>query len=216
MRLELAATMSTSPFMAIRLLTDFVKLSPGDVILQNAGEGPVACAIAQIANAMGLRTVTLVTSASSHYAPTVERLKLYGSEIVVAEQYCDTNGFKEAYADMPATKLVLNGGSIESCATLVDIAGSDATLVTYCPGVENHSACNAKGIESRSFSLPDWLENTSRTDVENMVATLAQHVQDGTLTAWLQRVDFEKLPNALLHGSKIERKFVAVMPSANK
>lgn len=214
MRVELAATLSASPFTALRLLSDYASLSPGDVILQNAGAGPVGTAVVQIANSLGLKTVSLIDTPYSDYAPTVERLKLLGGDVVIGENYIETNGFRAVMDDLPKPKLVLNGGNQASCGLLADLSGKDATFVTYCPGETNEAAISREGLKKETFSLPSWLEKSSREEVEWMVSTLVNLIEEGKLTAWLQRVRFDELVSALEEGSKTQRKLVAVMDSS--
>ncbi|KAI0564749.1 trans-2-enoyl-CoA reductase [Gracilaria domingensis] len=210
-RVELAATLSASPFTAYRLLRDFVNLQPGDVVLQNAASSPVGSAIVQLAKSMGLETVSLVNTPSADYAPTVERLKLMGGDVVIGDQYITTEGFYQVMSDMPKPSLVINGADEASCATLAAIAPKGTTMVTYCPGEANPKALRSKGLKNASFSLPEWLEQTDRAQIESMVIDLTNMIESGELTAWLQRVKFDQLPAAIQQGGMINRKLVAVM-----
>lgn len=210
-RLELAATLSASPFTAYRILRDFVTLSPGDVILQNAGSTPVGTAIVQLAKAMGVQTISLVNTSSADYAPTVERLKLMGGDVVIGEPYVSTHGFQQVLSDMPKPSLIINGGDEASCATLAALAPEGSTVVTYCPGVVDTAALTSKSCKPTTFSLPDWLEQTDRAQVQNMVIDLTNMIESGQLTAWLQRVKFDQLPAAIQQGGMVNRKLVAVM-----
>lgn len=214
MKLELAATLSTSPFTALRILSDFGSLSPGDVIVQNAGSSAVGTAVVQIANAMGLKTVSLVRESSADYAPTVERLKLMGGDVVIGESYVSTAGFQAVMSDIGAPKLGINGSDTVSCALVSSLVGKGATVVTYCPGVLNAASLKAKGASAASFSLPAWLAGSQRSDVEAMVTKLTGMIEDGKLTAWLQRVKFDDLPAAIKAGGMTRRKLVTMMPAS--
>lgn len=161
---------------------------------------------------MGLRTVSLVRETLKDYAPTVERLKLMGGDVVIGESYVNTHGFQEVMKDMPAPKLGINGSDAASCALVAELVGKGATVVTYCPGTANNGAIAAKA-SAASFSLPNWLANSQRADVEAMVNRLCSMIDEGRLTAWLQRVKFEDLPAAIKAGGMTRRKLVAMMDS---
>lgn len=215
MRIELAATLSASPFTALRLLSDFGSLSSGDVVVQNDASSAVGTAVVQIANALGLKTISLVDERSADYAPTVERLKLMGGDVVVGESFVDSDGLKAVLADMPAPKLGINGSrKAESCAAVAGLVGEGGAVVTHCPGVSNGSAIKLRGLSAAAFSLPDWLEKSSRAEVDGMVKQLTAWIEEGRLTAWLQRVAFDELPQAIKQGGDARRKLVALMPAA--
>lgn len=214
MRLELAATLSASPFTALRLLSDYGSLSPGDVVVLNNASSAVGTAVVQIANALNLKTISLVHEASADYAPTVERLKLMGGDVVVEESLAASDALDLVLSDMPTPKLGLNGGDADSCALLARLVGKGGTVVTYCPGVSSDSAITPRGLAAESFSLPSWLESNDRSDVEAMVAQLTNMIEEGKLTAWLQRVKFSDLPAAIHVGGMTQRKLVALMPAA--
>lgn len=213
-RLELAATLTASPFTALRLLSDYGSLSPGDVIVLNNASSAVGTAVVQIANALNLKTISLVHGASADYAPTVERLKLIGGDIVVEESFAGSGALDLVLSDMPTPKLGINGGNADSCALLTELVGKGGTIVTYCPGVSNDAAITSRSQEAESFSLPSWLESSDRSAVEAMVAQLTDMIEGGKLTAWLQRVKFNDLPSAIDAGGMTQRKLVALMPAA--
>lgn len=160
---------------------------------------------------MGVQTISLVNTSSADYAPTVERLKLMGGDVVIGEPYVSTNGFQQVLLDMPKPSLVINGGNEASSATLAGLAPEGSTIVTYCPGVIDSAALTGKGCKGTTFSLPDWLEQADRVQVQSMVTDLTGMIDAGQLTAWLQRVKFDQLPVAIQQGGMIDRKLVAVM-----
>lgn len=204
-RVELAATLS-APLTAMRLLAE---AKPGDVVLQNAASGPVGTAVVQIARVMGVSTVSLVAESMTEYAPTVERLKLMGGDVVIGESYATSAGFKAVLDDLPAPKLALNGA--QDAAALLALTPKGATVVSYSP----HSVAEHKdGVKTDSFSLAEWLDATDAHTVESMLVALTDLMRQEKLTGWLQRVPFEKLPNAVERGTMLRRKLVAIMGEA--
>lgn len=211
-RMELAATLSASPFTALRLLSDFGSLKPGDVVVQSAGASAVGTALVQIANEMGLRTVSLVRENSADYAAAVERLKLMGGDVVIGESYVKSSALASVMSDLPPPKLGINGSDSDSCALVASLVGSGATVVTYCPGTSNATALKSKSLKSARFSLAEWLDSHQGADAEAMVSRLTGLIEHQKLTGWLQRVKFADLPNAIQVGSSTRRKLVAIMP----
>ena len=58
--LEMAATLRTNPASAYQMLHDFVRLRPGDVVIQNGSNSAVGQAVIQIANKIEVKTVNVV------------------------------------------------------------------------------------------------------------------------------------------------------------
>ena len=55
-----AATISVNPFTADRMLLDFVKLGPGDWVIQNGANSGVGQNVIQIARIRGFKTVNVI------------------------------------------------------------------------------------------------------------------------------------------------------------
>lgn len=213
LRLELAATLSASPLTALRLLSDYAKLSPGDVVIQDAGSSPVGTAVVQIANALGLHSISIVRESSADYAPTVERLKLMGGDVVIDASYVDSDCFRAIMKDFPIPKLAINGSDAASCKMLADLLPKGAKVVTYCPGEADMNAISTKELKHDTFSLPTYMGNSSKADLQDAILQLTTMIENGELTAWLQRVNFDELPAAIKVGGKTKRKLVAMMSS---
>lgn len=209
-RTELAATLPGSPCTAYRLLRDFAQLSSGDVIFQSAGGSPVGSALVQLASSQGVRVVSLVSESARDYAPTVERLKLLGSEVAVGESYAENVGVKAVLDDLPQPKLAFHGGDKASSVLLGKLIPKNCPIVTYPPGITD-TAVLQKVIH---FSLADWLRNAKANDVEVMVSDVVKRMKDGSITSWLQRVPFGELSKAIENGGVCRRKLVAVMQEA--
>lgn len=57
---EYAATLAVNPATAHLLLTEFVNLKAGDVIVQNAANSTVGQAVIQLAKLKGVKTVNVI------------------------------------------------------------------------------------------------------------------------------------------------------------
>jgi NADPH:quinone reductase-like Zn-dependent oxidoreductase len=59
-----AATLAVNPPTALRMLSDFVKLKPGDFFIQNAATSAVGRAAIQIAHARGVKSINFIRTRS--------------------------------------------------------------------------------------------------------------------------------------------------------
>lgn len=82
--IELAATISVNPCSAYRMLHDYTKLKPGDVIIQNGANSSVGMAVIQLAKHMGVRTINVVRD-RPNLAELVARLEGLGATTVITD-----------------------------------------------------------------------------------------------------------------------------------
>eukprot|EP01120_Amphizonella_sp_Union-15-10_P005811 TRINITY_DN1774_c0_g1_i1.p1 TRINITY_DN1774_c0_g1~~TRINITY_DN1774_c0_g1_i1.p1 ORF type:complete len:373 (+),score=63.04 TRINITY_DN1774_c0_g1_i1:130-1248(+) len=202
---EYLANLSINTCTALRLLEDFVKLKEGDVIIQNAGNGQIGSAISQIANGRGIKTISVIRPRPDH-AEVTELLKVYGSYIVVPEDYLPTQDFKRLISDLPKPKLALNavgGPTVTEMARNLAVGG---TLVTYS-GVFNKSiqiptsVLLHNNIKLKGFWLNRWIEENSkeeRTKMFNTLIGLMKNKKPGEgLRLWSEVHKFSNLSIAL-------------------
>jgi NADPH:quinone reductase-like Zn-dependent oxidoreductase len=122
---EAAAQLVSMPFSAIALL-DFLEVSEGDWIVQNAANGAVGRLLAQLAAARGVHVLGLVRRADG-----VEELRDQGIEQVVA---ADDDGWRdrvrEIVGDAPIVAGVDSvGGS--AAGDVVSLLAEDGVLVVF-------------------------------------------------------------------------------------
>jgi NADPH:quinone reductase-like Zn-dependent oxidoreductase len=122
---EAAAQLVSMPFSAIALL-DFLEVSEGDWIVQNAANGAVGRLVAQLAAARGINVLGLVRRAAG-----VEELREQGIERVVAT---DDDGWRdrvrEIVGDAPLVAGVDSvGGS--AAGDVVSLLAEDGVLVVF-------------------------------------------------------------------------------------
>ncbi|OXB77886.1 UNVERIFIED_CONTAM: hypothetical protein H355_000641 [Colinus virginianus] len=91
-----AATLSINPCTALRMLSDFESLAPGDCVIQNAANSGVGQAVIQIAKAMGIRTINVVRSRPD-LPQLVEQLLALGADHVVTEDALRKPEMKEIF-----------------------------------------------------------------------------------------------------------------------
>ena len=121
--LESAATLSVNPCTAYRMLVDFVKLSPGDVVIQTGSNSAVGQAVIQVAKAMGVQTINLVRN-----RPDFDQLKSkltdLGADWVVREEDLKT-------LKLPKAKLGFNCVAGKSGIAMMKNMEHGSNLVIY-------------------------------------------------------------------------------------
>ena len=76
---EYAAALSVNPATAHLLLSEFVQLKAGDVVVQNAANSAVGQAVIQLAKLRGVKTVSIIRDRAD-YKQVVEQLKALGGD----------------------------------------------------------------------------------------------------------------------------------------
>lgn len=218
---EVAATLGVNACTAYRLLSDFVALEKGDVVLANGGSSGVAAALAALCRARGVKLV-LSMRMRPDWEQMVERLKAQGATAVVDEGMVRTPAFKELIADLPAPKLALNCVGGRSATDLARRLAPGGTFVTYGgmsrqPVTLPTSLFIFRDIAARGFWMTEWNKRASTADRQAMIDDLCALVRAGELKAFVERHDFAEFEAALarVNEGQVGRKVVlAIDPSA--
>jgi trans-2-enoyl-CoA reductase len=107
------------------MLHDFVKLEPGDWIMQNAANSGAARAVIEIARDRGWRTVNVVRRQE-----VAGELRASGADVVLVDGENLRDEVKAAVGGAPI-KLGLNAVGGDSALRLANSLAPKATLVTY-------------------------------------------------------------------------------------
>jgi trans-2-enoyl-CoA reductase len=117
------------------MLSDFVALKPGDVILQNGATSGVGKAVIQIAKARGVKTINIVRDRPD-FAQTRLELMCLGADVVVTEAALRNRtemaaALSAAGCDESKPRLALNcvGGTL--VGDMIRHMGHAASVVTY-------------------------------------------------------------------------------------
>ncbi|VDP14053.1 unnamed protein product [Onchocerca flexuosa] len=124
--LEASAFFQVNPPTAYRMLRDFVKLRPGDLIVQNGGNSAVGRAVIQLAKAWGYRTMSLIRE-RSNFAEVADELKMLGADYVLTENEL----LKEIKTKANSARLALNCVGGRSTLLLINCLENDGVMVTY-------------------------------------------------------------------------------------
>ncbi|MFZ4775728.1 MAG: MDR family NADPH-dependent oxidoreductase [Terrimicrobiaceae bacterium] len=175
-----AAMLTVNPATAWRMLHDFVKLAPGDWIVQNAANSGVGRSVIQLARALGWKTLNIVRREE-----LVEELKEAGGTVVVTEE-CDLRKELKNLCGGGRPKLALNAVGGPSALNIANALASGGTMVTF--GAMSKQALKIpngllifKGLKFEGFWLKRWRETVDNATRQETYAALAAHLKAGTL-----------------------------------
>jgi NADPH:quinone reductase-like Zn-dependent oxidoreductase len=178
--LEQAAMAFINPPTAWCLLHEFVKLTPGDWIIQNAGTSAVGVLVTQWARLQGLNVVSVVRDAAQ-----AEKLKAQGAAVVVAE---DSGYEKDALALTGGAplKLALNSVGGESAGRLCRVVAKGAVVVTYGGVTAEPMRFPTRylifnDIALRGFWLDAWVHTQPTTAVQALWSQGLELLRAGVL-----------------------------------
>ena len=128
-----AATLAVNPPTAYRMLVDFVKLSPGDCIIQNGANSGVGQSVIQIAAQMSLRTMNVIRAGRPDHDRLVEYLKQLGATYVVTDEYLKSKEMTDLVKSLPSgpPRLALNCVGGRSFVDLLKHLAFRGVAVTY-------------------------------------------------------------------------------------
>ncbi|XP_077239620.1 enoyl-[acyl-carrier-protein] reductase, mitochondrial-like isoform X2 [Tasmannia lanceolata] len=91
--MEYAATVTVNPLTALRMLEDFVKLNPGDAIVQNGATSIVGQCIIQLARIRGIRSINIIRDRVGS-EDVKQKLKKLGADEVFTESQLEVKNVK--------------------------------------------------------------------------------------------------------------------------
>lgn len=201
--LPTAATVQVNPCTAYRMLTDFVKLSSGDVVIQNGANSGVGQAVIQIAAKLSLKTINIVRN-RPNFDGLVTSLKDLGATHVVTDEFIRTPEMKTLMATLPKPKLGLNCVGGKSVADLLKYLDRSATLVTYGgmskqPLMIPTGALIFNDVKVLGYWMTQWSkENMETAKMKEMWQFIGDMARCGQLRSPLHRlVKFDDFSDAI-------------------
>lgn len=119
------ALLSLSPATAMLMLQDFVKLRPGDFVVQNAANSAVGRMVIQLANDMQVKVVNVVKS-----SVVIPELKEIGAGVVLLDTP-DLRDRVAAVTQSSAVKLALDAVGGAATGRLAACLDENGTVVSY-------------------------------------------------------------------------------------
>jgi trans-2-enoyl-CoA reductase len=193
---EYLATLSVNPATALQLLTDFVKLKEGDVVIQNGANSMVGFSVLQIAAARKIKTINIIRPRSDSEA-LIERMKQYGADMVISDEYLRTAEFRNLISDLPKPKLALNCVGGHSATEMARLLEKGGTMVTYGgmslkPVTVPTSAFIFNDICLKGFWMTKWYETNGEEGKKRVLKELISLVQSEKLRLWTERHPFKQ------------------------
>ncbi|QQL45963.1 MDR family NADPH-dependent oxidoreductase [Sulfuriroseicoccus oceanibius] len=177
---EQGALLKVNPMTALRMLSDFADLNPGDWVMQNAANSSVGECVIQIAKKLGLRTVNVVRREGLQ-----QPLTSLGADAVIVDSKNTKDELMEITAGN-APKLGLNAVGGDSALRMMDCLANRGTMVTY--GAMSRRAIKVpngmlifKQLRLEGFWVTKWIAAQKRARLETDYASLAQWMTDGSL-----------------------------------
>ena len=175
-----AAMLRINPPTAWRMLHDFVKLQPGDWVIQNAGNSGVGRAVIVMAKSMGIHTVSVVRRSE-----LVAELKASGGDAVLVEsdelvqQIGDITPFGKV-------KLALNAVGGESALRLANALSREGVHVTYgAMGRQPMRIPNGllifKNLVWTGFWITNWYKHATEEETREMFDSIFPLLANGAL-----------------------------------
>ncbi|XP_057321626.1 enoyl-[acyl-carrier-protein] reductase, mitochondrial [Microplitis mediator] len=154
-----ASMLIVNPCTAYRMLKDFVKLTPGDTVIQNGGNSAVGQLVIQLCKIWELKSVNVVRDRDD-IDELKKHLKTIGAtEVLTEAELRTTDLFKSK--KLPAPKLALNCVCGQNAVEVLRHLQAEGTMVTYGamsrePLTVPASALIFKNISIRGFWMTNW------------------------------------------------------------
>ncbi|XP_028836494.1 enoyl-[acyl-carrier-protein] reductase, mitochondrial [Denticeps clupeoides] len=214
--------LGVNPCTALRMLSDFEDLKPGDSVIQNAANSGVGQAVIQIAAAKGVQSINVVRDRLD-FQQLSNRLMEMGATHVFKDEMLRRPEMKELFKVCPRPKLALNGVGGKSATELLRHLQSRGTMVTYGgmakqPVSVPVSALIFKDVKVQGFWVTRWKKNHSKDEraLRGMLDELCSLICEGKLSApACSQWAFQDFPKALDAAMKpfISSKQILVMSS---
>lgn len=211
---EQAAMLKVNPFTAWCMLTDFVDLTKGSWIIQNAANSGVGTCVIQLAKMLGLKTINLVRR--EELIPELEQL---GADHVLLDDASYIEKIEKLTNSKPPS-LALNAVGGDSALRLMDALASKGIHVTY--GAMSRRSLKVsnkflifKGIELRGFWLTEWAKKQPFEKLTKTYQKLASWMADGKLLQPIAKnYPLGEIKEALEHAQEGKRagKIMIVFP----
>ncbi|KAG6537564.1 hypothetical protein ZIOFF_002658 [Zingiber officinale] len=128
--MEYAATVTVNPLSALRMLEDFIKLTPGDTIVQNGATSIVGQCIIQLAKNQGVHSVNIVRDRVGA-EEIKEKLQNLGADKVFTESQLEVKNVKSLLGDLPEPALGFNCVGGNAASLVLKFLRHGGTMVTY-------------------------------------------------------------------------------------
>ena len=175
-----AAMLKVNPATAWRLLHGFAALGKGDWIVQNVGNSAVGRCVIQLANDLGIRTISFVRRAA-----LFEELLALGADQVFLDDDTGVASAREVLGGTNAA-LAFNAVGGDSALRLMKLLREGGTHITYGamgrkPVTIPNGLLIFRDIRICGLWVTRWIENAPVDEVQAVYTNLAARVTAGKL-----------------------------------
>jgi trans-2-enoyl-CoA reductase len=182
-----AAMLKINPLTAWRVLHDFVRLQPGDWMIQNAANSGVGRAVIAICRELGFRSVNVVRRAE-----LISELRNQGGDVVLL----DNDELREAAAaatDKAPIRLGLNQVGGASALRMAKAVAPEATIVTIGamslqPLTLPNGLLIFKNLNFTGFWVNKWYEGASAAQRAEAFEKIFELAQRGSLRTPIDQI----------------------------
>lgn len=197
-----AATLSVNPATAYRLLADFEKLAPGDVIIQNGANSMVGMAVIQMARERGIKTINIIRQDRPGADKILRLLDNLGGDINITDDWLNSYHCKEALKELPPIKLGFNCVGGDVVTDMCRVMGNGGTIVSYggmskTPIVVPGDVLAAKNLSLRGFWMAEWYRTHSIEEKKAMIDDITEMIKADKLAFQFVLHDFDDFQYAL-------------------
>ena len=200
------AMLAVNPTTALHMLTQFVTLTPGEWLIQNAGNSAVGHCVIWLARQRGLRTVSVVRRADQ-----IDPLLATGGDIVLADGPDLPDRVSAAVGGQPI-RLGLDAVAGSATARLGRCLAPRGTLVVY--GLLSSPDCTVpasdlvfRDITVRGYWFTPWFERASAEERAALYEELGARVVDGTIRVTIEACyPLQRVREALTHAARPDRR----------
>ena len=200
-----AAMLRINPPTASLLLSDIVKLAPGEWLIQNVANSAVGRWVIRLAKRRGLRTINVVRRAE-----LFDKLSGLGADACVVDsgQLAQEVGVQTGHAPI---RLALDAVAGAASARLAECLADDGVVCSYGsmtgedPKIDR-AALIYRGVSLTGFMLGRFLAKRSAQEIQAIYAELADEMRSGHLTIPITATyPIEEIGQALHHAQQAQR-----------
>ncbi len=203
---EQLAMLKVNPPTAFLLLREFVDLSAGDWVVQNASNSVVGQCVIQLAKMRDIRTLNLVRDEA-----WIEPLTALGADAVLVDDENATGKAEEILGPSKA-RLALNTVGGDSALRLMTMLEPGGTHVTY--GAMSRRSLKVPNrflifddLQLRGFWVTRWAQQASPGEVLDLYGNLTEMMLSGELVLPVDKVyPVEEFREAITHAQQDKRK----------
>ncbi len=200
-----AAMMRVNPPTAWLMLENFVKLEPGEWIIQNAANSAVGRCVIQIARARGLKTINIVRREE-----LIAELEAEGGDVVLTDTREAFGTIKERTGNAKI-RLGLNAVGGDNAVGVAAALTTGGVLVTYGAMAKQPVKLPAgllifKDIRAVGFWVTRYFDGATREEKERVIGELVALSQAGKLSMPVEKVySIEQATEAMEHAQQNKR-----------